>query len=48
MAGGGEGEDSEEVKRMEVHCKYTHKDNITKPTKHCLKDGGQGREVIGI
>jgi hypothetical protein len=31
----------------EVHCIYTHKDRMMKPTKHCLKEGedeeGNGR-----
>jgi hypothetical protein len=31
------------VKRMELRFTCTHEDNVMKPTRHCLKEGGRGR-----
>jgi hypothetical protein len=36
------------VKRIEVYYIYTHEDSMMKPSKHCLKEGGRGRERMEI
>jgi hypothetical protein len=36
------------MKKMEVHCIYTHEDSIMKSTKHCLKGGGEREREIRI